>query len=126
MKANEFRIGNYVSFEDRIFKIDSIANVFPTLDTAEFGIGVVDWNNIKPVPLTEEWLLNFGFNKKVDEYVFQDYAIEDIHNGVTWILKEFDYDSVCFVAIGKGINYVHQLQNLYFALVGEELELKNK
>ena len=42
MKAEEFRIGNWVEHDNRYFKIHSIAKVFTTLDTIEFGIGVVD------------------------------------------------------------------------------------
>jgi len=63
MKANELRIGNLVSYDGRIFEIDTIAKEFPTLNTIEFGIGVVDWENIEPIPLPEEWLIKFGFEK---------------------------------------------------------------
>ncbi len=54
----------------------------------------------KPIPLTEEWLVKFE-QKDLDLFILE---IE-----VNWNIK---------------IKYVHQLQNLYFALTGEELTIK--
>jgi len=116
MKAKNYRIGNLVKYDNRVFEIDTIAKVFPTLNTTEFGIGVVDWNNIKPIPLTEEWLIKFGF----EVYEFDDkekqYRINDrllvVRNNVF-----YDYGS------RVELKYVHQLQNLFFALTQKELTL---
>jgi hypothetical protein len=129
MKASELRIGNLVKYDNRIFEIDSIAKVFPTLNTSEFGIGVVDYNNIEPILLTEEWLLKFGFTLGYSKWGY------DIPN---WM-----FDLTAFIGIGLNgnkkwfnvycingeikqilysIHYVHQLQNLYFSLTGQELE----
>lgn len=46
IKPNELRIGNLVQYEGRIFQIATIAPEFPTLNTDEFGIGVVSWEEI--------------------------------------------------------------------------------
>lgn len=112
IKANELRIGNWVMYDNRLFQIESISNPFPCLNTDEFGIGVVDWNNIQPIPLTPEILENFGFEN--------------------WDKKKYSNDVLCLTVNGDGylylanqrhvnIFYLHQLQNLYFALTGEEL-----
>lgn len=129
MQAKDFRIGNLVKHDNRVFAIDSIANEFPTLDTIEFGVGVVDWNNIEPIQLTVGWLDGFGFEKEeeggLESY---DYYLEigdelDIY--ANWNDGKLRCLSVSFLEIE--INYVHQLQNLYFALTGKELEFnKNK
>ena len=125
MNAKEFRLCNYVEFENRIFQIDTIAEVFPTLNTAEFGIGVVDWNNLKPIPLTEEWLIKFGgidtgyeiyikAKTKIIEFKWSSKIVATgVRNG--WYCKRY-----------KHIKYVHQLQNLYFTLTGEELTIKSE
>ena len=42
----DLRIGNSVMYDNRIFQISAITDEFPLLNTPEFGIGVVDWNNI--------------------------------------------------------------------------------
>ena len=49
--------GNWVTYEGKPYQICSIQEIFPILDTTEFGIGVIDWNNISPIPLSELWLL---------------------------------------------------------------------
>lgn len=62
-----------------------------------------------PIPLTEEWLFKFGFEgSDIDNY-----SIE-LSNGNFFILDSLD-------PIARNIFYVHQLQNLYFALTGKEL-----
>lgn len=128
MKANELRIGNWVEFEGKHYRIDSISKTFPTLDTTEFGIGVVDWNNLKPIPLTEEWLIKFGFEDVTSEDFGVDKRIKTFEKEFFKIyLPEYrcrlfgiTYVDAAFLKI----EFVHQLQNLYFALTGEELELK--
>jgi hypothetical protein len=121
MKANNFRLGNLVMYDGRVFEIDTIANVFPTLNTIEFGIGVVDWNNIEPIQLTEEWLLKFGFVKRGLYYHFPNHDIFKLQqhklNNAFWL--RHSSESLDCVRI----NYVYQLQNLYFALTGEELTI---
>ena len=109
MKANELRINNLVYFEDEILKF-------------EFESG---WNFdfIKPIPLTQEWLLKFGFIKR--PFQGKDFfVIDNIELYFTerkefkgWIFNLNENDL-------RGIHFVHQLQNLYFALTGEELTLK--
>jgi hypothetical protein len=123
IKASELRIGNLVKYDKRVFEIDIIAHEFPTLNTAEFGIGVVDWNNIEPIPLTEEWLLKFGIDFTSEkEWYHLTFTIKDLLFETSSSIKGFTYN-LCF---DNQINfqYVHQLQNLYFALTGEELTIK--
>lgn len=135
IEAKELRIGNYVKtdlkdsdFDNNIYQIETIANEFPTLNTIEFGIGVIDWNNIKPIPLTEEWLVKFGFVKRFDSFLLRH------KNGVisTYLSDNSVglYDSEHSYNIGFGLNmgelrvkHIHQLQNLYFALTNEELKI---
>lgn len=124
LKANELRIGNYLNGKQGHVIITEIRenNIVKIHDnTSIFYVGTC----LKPIPLTEEWLFKFGFIEKIDAYFYNDYCIEDIHNRVTWVINEFDHITDEFTAIGCGINYVHQLQNLYFALTNEELTLKN-
>jgi hypothetical protein len=133
MKASEVRIGNLVKYDKRVFEIDVIAHVFPTLNTAEFGIGVVDWNNIEPIPITEEWLFKFGFHLrdgfsntfKLDVEKHQ-YDCSKITYSEKEGLLRFSNGKEKGTTLIPHIKYVHQLQNLYFALTGEELTIKQK
>jgi len=70
---------------------------------------------LEPIPLTEEWLLNFGYTKEDSNF---------------WNLGHivWEYDGGVFICNKNGITlkYVHQLQNLYFALTGRELTIKTE
>ena len=80
--------------------------------------------NIKPIPLTEEWLFKFGF--QIDELERDEYYIYEadhlvcLYKGINGGYQRTinDYDD------GIELNNVHQLQNLCFALTGEELKQK--
>lgn len=106
MKANELRIGNWFIQYD---------------EPEQFDGDFYHLSDIKFITLTPEWLFKFGFVESNEGYFYNNYCIEDFHNGKFWIVSEFDNVIDNFYAIGKGIQYVHQLQNLYFALTQEEL-----
>lgn len=132
----EVRIGNLVVYNNRVFEIYSIEKEFPTLYTPEFGICVADWNNIEPIPITEYCLLKFGFDveyhKNGNSYKREIDNISGHIFEIIFINKGNLLEPIWLVMYGGGgyhdsipakIKYVHQLQNLYFALTGEELIL---
>jgi hypothetical protein len=119
IKANELRIGNYIQRDDEPLEVDSeIIRNFDELD-------IILIYKYSPIPLTEEWLLKFGFVKQRNEYIKGDYCLTLIYDTTSWLLAEFDYNTDAFVHIGRNIDYVHNLQNLYFALTGEELNINH-
>jgi len=118
MKATELRIGNYVNLYGTV----------ATIQRADFyegelkhGIAI---DSGKPIQLTEEWLLKFGFMKMntLDEPDEKFY----INGGLTVRLYKGKIKPYFFLPKDRNIDYVHQLQNLYFALTGNELEIKEK
>lgn len=124
MKASELRIGNKIKFIDdgTIFTVVSIDLKGAGLEnTSEFAW--IEFESLEPIPLTEDWLLKFGF----DEYLSPTDLRIKIASGV---LLQFHFGvnkTECW--IGDEISrpnliYVHQLQNLYHALTGEELTIK--
>lgn len=127
IQSKELRIGNFVShfgFTHQVEGIHSKGKLGEKHRHVVLETGVETFlMNLKPIEITEEWLLNFGFTKMIDSYHYSDYCIMDIHNGETWLLKEFDYVNAEFVAIGTGIKFIHQLQNLYFSLTSVELKI---
>jgi len=104
MEANELRIGNFVEYNGFVRTIVSL----------NLGTEV----NALPIPLTEEWLLKFGFIKVLDYPCFRLEGLQIEFNGFDsqWGSGLLDEKTV--------IKYVHQLQNLFFALKGKELTLK--
>lgn len=121
LEVKEFRIGNIIKYDNRVFSIHTIAEEYPTLDTSEFGIGVVDWNNLDPIELTEEWLLKFGFlsNPYDDVYELGSFHVHcDKTTGVLRLWCEIN-DRVV------DLKTVHHLQNFHFSIYEEELTIKN-
>jgi len=115
MKANELRIGNKFILPNG--EIGTIS--YHEIRLMSISLDPI---NYKPIPLTEEWLLRFCF-KKVR---YEKYAHEKLDK-----LKAYPHvikDGYGFYIQGAytlpNIKYVHQLQNLYFALTGEELKIQ--
>jgi hypothetical protein len=109
MKASELRIGNYVQLEGlkRPIRVSIIDTTETSTDT-----------KAKPIPLTEEWLLKFGFKKDFNGYYFGLLSFSITRNNEFMIcVNDRPTETICYS--------VHQLQNLYFALTGKELTLKS-
>ena len=124
INANELRIGSCVMYNNRLFQIEAISRSLPCLNTDEFGIGVVDWNNIEPIPLTPEILEKCGLkngNSELDRNVFYSTNKHLAQFSVN-ISGSFGIYVGVFIALRSvHLEYLHQLQNLYFALTNEEL-----
>lgn len=73
----------------------------------------------KPIQLTEEWLIKFG--KKADNSDLFGGHIIQIPNGNGLRVKDNKWNSQ---HLQTKLDYVHQLQNLYYALTGEQLKIK--
>lgn len=78
------------------------------------------------VPLTEEWLEKFDFSFQQDYGLFgffdKNHAVFKLEDGSFEFHPFCTNDRDCWIKI----QYVHQLQNLSFALTGEELITKHK
>jgi hypothetical protein len=106
MKTNELRIGNWVF--NKAHGRKQIKEVYG------------DCSVYDPIPLTEEWLLKFGFREQpLDEITIYRF------NGLTLNANAKTHYSATYKGgFIKFVLYVHQLQNLYFVLTGNELEIK--
>ena len=104
MKAEELRIGNLVIYGGSVVK----------MNLHEFTHFLRFPETYMPITLTEEILLKCGFVNwdKVDDC----YIIKGL---IIWKCNEM---FLCYKN-GVHIKYLHQLQNLYFALTNEELEI---
>ena len=73
----------------------------------------------KAIKLTKEKLLRFGFIMSDDEkYLMDEYIASFKADYPLWIGKEGCCQGE---TIKDNIKYVHELQNLYFSITGEEL-----
>ena len=122
MKASELRIGNLVGITyasgcnhlEAEFEIEEIRE--ESVHFKGFAFGEF-YKDLKPIPLTEEWLLRFGFKRYLNSatgswvYMFngRKFFYQSVSTG-----EIFSYDN-------DRIRYVHQVQNLVFALMGEDI-----
>jgi hypothetical protein len=121
MKATELRIGNWVNVVDKNYQVTQILE-----RGVNCGLIGAMYDIVKPIPLTEEWLERFGFERyeEYDEGGFVDFRYVLHINGLDFV-SFWNSEELTVVnqpQTGVDVEYVHSLQNLYFALTGQELE----
>lgn len=121
--VHELRIGNWLTDNrnGKHFNIGSIKSNFYDVSVNEMYLGFID-----PIPLTHEILEKCGFEKhgRWNYLVIYEESIDN-----TFIEFDCDLNEVSLFLNNesltmKHIKHVHQLQNLIFALTGEELNIE--
>jgi hypothetical protein len=83
---------------------------------------------LKPIPLTEEWVLKLGFSVISENSAGKryGYVIGGIFSSdLTFTFWKTTKESGKFFRIDLELKSVHQLQNIYHALTGLELQIGN-
>lgn len=140
INPKELRIGNLVNISNTnpiiIGKVNAIECDRIRLLALPNYLSWLTCQNIDPIPLTDEWLLRFFFVKKehqTETKVFQSsklyFSAKNIITYVNGKIEVLDYHNIrnkshIFI-IKTGffeayIDFVHQLQNLYFTLTGKD------
>lgn len=153
IQADELRIGNYVLIYRTLSTVtgihrsdksivvnpddeknnlqkyidDCIAQTMGCIEVENEDDNVVPFYSekyIEGVPLTEEWLLKLGLAKSsiVGRFDFAGLNLQS-NDGYFYLDYTDQYGEQEWCMEHK-MKYVHQLQNLYFALTGEELNIK--
>ncbi len=134
IKINEARLGNFLLFDlpngARLQqKVERINNSF---DGFKFSATINDTKieRIYGILITDSWLAKLGF-KKIERQFQHNWIIKlskkDAHYSIQFFDDKFwlsnsEYDAWCYVV--KEMEYVHQLQNLFYDLTDEELVAK--
>ena len=135
---SDLRIGNYVT--DEFFK--DFKTFYEVLSINEKGINLYieddgnypecaktwiepEWrlDVLKPIPLSDEWILKFKNIKKVNEwsYKYEDLLFEFLlQDRFLSIRKKIDAEKSVFLV---DVEFVHTFQNVIFALTGSELHI---
>lgn len=114
LKANDLRVGNYVKGIG--YNISWLVEGIES----EYIYSSKAWrllSSFEGIPINKEWLIKVGFKKVSDRIYVKDYHY-GYEFGITnhFVIKNGDH----FIRYNH-IQYAHQLENLYFALTGQEL-----
>lgn len=112
MEANELRIENlvnHISFGISAIKGINQESLKTQYKNNEYWDDIVQ---LQAISLTEDWLLKLGYKPYQGHYIISGHLV--------WVCNDL------FMCNKNGIilKYVHQLQNLYFALTNNELIIK--
>lgn len=135
LQPSELRIGNLANYKYFNPAPDGCTWEFSTAtivalhsavkDTVAFRLRgdkrIIKIGELHPIPLTEEWLVRFGLDLTTWFCEGSYLVVKDEEFG--WCMKVRNASQTREIEFGY-FRYVHQLQNLYFALTGEELTLK--
>jgi len=132
IQIGELRIGNLVGLNNRVVRVESLNEGWSYFGGEQLEIGRqivllhVLFEKAEGIPLTLDWLERCGFEQKEVVNSDQDERTFWAHpkmNYYTYDGKKFD------AGYGFGdldhVKYIHQVQNLFFALAGEELTIKS-
>jgi hypothetical protein len=123
MDTKELRINNLINYDGKTIKVSGIIGntIYHSSydkDGHFFDSNIGDYKPFQPISLTEEWLVRLGFeyHRESGLYNKSGYDVMITSNGIDFYLGEYG-------SWYKNITTIHQLQNLYFALTGEELTI---
>lgn len=128
MKIQELRIGSFVfQFGEvsRIVQLDVGGKTYHRInDMQVHKSSLLTGGKIcfEPIILTGDWLTNLGFCE-IGKWIQPVYKL----NGISLVCHENIWNTMLESFLGgyslkNKVQYVHQLQNLYFSLTGQELE----
>ena len=131
IKANDFRVGNYIMYNESNtwLKVEYIAKTaIGAIDTNNISFYHFKENEIKPIPLTPEILekvavpvnpfLRIGYIPKY-RYDFESVLANATESDTTFRIEIIPFGFFRF-------QYLHKLQNVYYELKGEELQIDLK
>lgn len=131
IQANELRIGNIVSDRHSSGYFAEVKEL--RKNRCYYGLYHCTYNDLLSMPLTEEWLIRIGFIKSYNEFGNTFHIMDE--NGFTAMFtvehwtnvnegsKFKNHWHIRGLLNGNKINYIHQLQNLFFALTNQELTI---
>jgi len=151
MESKELRIGNYIQlvspYNSKCFDNIKVSEISKYGIQYEYKKGrnrfLCECKNLKPIPLTVEWVLKFGFTLSLGRIyeMIEDFpvgfkgrglqgecTVSFQKKGIRFMYQSHYYgdnnskDSNCKIYI----NYVHELQNVYSMFAKKELTVKTE
>lgn len=117
IKPEEIRVGNFFSHNKDSSNDEKGLFIWQESDWYAVGECLLFLENVDPVPITEERMLMLGFEKYNDCFF-------RIGKSEGWMLISDGNLSKSLSEFFVRVNYVHQLQDLFLALTGDNLIVK--
>lgn len=124
LKPQDLRIGNYINYECTTHVVAELHEhklIHHWWNYPADGY-VTNYKNILSIPLTDNELERFGFEEKENEYFIDNNFLLKKINGDFWLCKLIE--EMKLVHYMK-IDFVHELQNIYYFFVKLELKYIN-
>lgn len=137
MEAKNLRIGNLVGIEETALHADGCNHLEAIFEIEELKKDVVQfkgyhageyYKDLKGIKLNEGMLSLYGFKRSGEKLIYL--PIPQIKSEIHF--EKHTYGNVITLQSNVGmfipndIEYFHELQNLFFAITGRELELKHE
>jgi len=125
--TRDLRLGNLVyGVSDRIEEVIGLAEgvVTTTLVKLREATFICEQDDVNGIELNEEWLIRLGFRKVGGSYFMGCIEVFLSDKGIN-VSLEFDSTVTGSYSREVDIEFVHQIQNLVYALDKEELILKD-
>lgn len=131
IQQKELRVGNYVnvpSLSNELYEISTISRYGRDCSVTDNKLGyqsdTLDIENVNPIPFSHDTLVQIAdsvehFHDGVLIYKFGKFNVYQ-QKGIFWVsegLNGYDKDF-------KHVKTIHQLQNLYYAINGKDLTIK--
>jgi hypothetical protein len=121
INPKELRIGNLVQYKSQLrgWIVDVVHKEYFKSDSLD---------NVKGIPISEQWLNNFSFKEEenLDQEKFKKIFLNDLGYRVSINIDNRFTFWIDLYGFGIDFNYVHEFQNIYFALTKHELETKSQ
>lgn len=132
MEPTELRIGNFIQYNspDHSICFDLVVGInysddFHVHMVELHGRTPININGISPIPITPEWLERLGFRDTSTKHGEWFLELDDSFKIIiTWYGGIIELTTFDIQQPFPYIKSIHQLQNLYHALTGQELTVK--
>lgn len=139
--VKDFRLGNFFLLDGEVYCVEGIDHYSHRVIAKKGDEYFVVNGEVPGIPITPEWLERFGFSQ-IETIQHNQYEVEErytirinetnisygfvteTYGGVPDKRTRFKFSDET-IDTHKGVHFMHQLQNLYFALTGEELTINN-
>lgn len=139
MEIRDLRIGNYVEYNGMSTVVTELLspaprqperfNNVPVVGLLCDGLITCPLSEVSPILVRSELLINLGFENEFDELNGSLYDIYYLPgNLISKYIIEYSLKDKCWYftddcEINIQVKYLHQIQNLYYMLVGAELNI---